>query len=295
MAVYTTLYPAAERFLDEWHRSIQVQSDPDFDLWFGLDGVPPERVTARLGPARVAWTEAVAGETPAALRSRVMAQICDAYDAVVFVDSDDILAASRVAAARQALGSADVAACALQLMDASGCDLGLRFEPPVGESAEGILPLWNVFGLSNTAYRTSVLRDCLPVPGEAVLIDWLLATRAWLAGAVFSFDRTPRMRYRRHEDNVGALVRPFSAPEVLAATELVRQHYGLIGATTDKGQGPHWEALRRARGRVERFHHIVSRSERSLQRYVEELNRLPQAYVWWWCVANPLVEVAWSD
>ena len=110
IALYTAVYPGAVPFLDEWYASVQAQADRDFDLWISLDGLTETAVTAQLGD-RPAATFVVAepGFTPAQVRQQALARIADRYEAVILVDSDDLLHPDRVAAARAWLDGADVA------------------------------------------------------------------------------------------------------------------------------------------------------------------------------------------
>src|SRR2546422_8752101 len=101
----STLFPYTTLF-----RS-QTQTDRDFDLWIGADGLTPEAATEAIGVAPSAsWLQARNGDTPARLRTAALERLVSEYPAVVFVDSDDVLHASRVAAARGGVPQHDVTA-----------------------------------------------------------------------------------------------------------------------------------------------------------------------------------------
>ena len=140
IALYTAVYPGAAPFLAAWYASVQAQADRDFDLWISLDGLTEAAVVAQLGD-RPAATFVVAepGYTPAQVRQQALTRIADHYDAVVLVDSDDLLHPDRVAAARAWLEGADVAACGLRLVDEAGQPLGLSLATP-GEGGDRIHP-----------------------------------------------------------------------------------------------------------------------------------------------------------
>lgn len=110
-ALYTTFYPAAKPYLQTWADSVAIQSDQDFDLWIAVDNVSVKDVA--LPRANIHWLHATADDTPASLRHRAFEEIIQAYDVVIFVDSDDILLPERVVAAKEALKSYDVYGCAL--------------------------------------------------------------------------------------------------------------------------------------------------------------------------------------
>ena len=238
---------------------------------------------------------APAGASPAEVRAHAIGRMVDEYDAIVFTDSDDLLHPERVAAARAALESADVAACALRMVDAEARYLGIDFGPVDGEDPVEMLPRNNVFGLSNTAYRTQVLRGCLPIPAENPLVDWLLATRAQALGARMTFDPTPLMSYRQHGENIARVLPPFSPAEVDAAARHVLRHYrSLLDGPVPLGD-PQRTRIDAESRRVREFHLALAESAERRQRYIEALNALPPHYVWWWCVANPKLEDVWRS
>ena len=184
LALYTTVYPGVERYLADWFDSVSRQTDQGFQLWVGLDAMDVESAKQAMGgdPDAV-WVQGRDGDTPATIRQRALARIVERHDAVVLVDSDDVMHATRVSTARAMLRTHDLVGCALRLIDERGSSMDMTFTLPADMAPEDVFPRTNVFGLSNTAYRTDALRRCLPIPDAVTLVDWFLATRAWLFGA----------------------------------------------------------------------------------------------------------------
>src|SRR5262249_3284168 len=156
---------------------------------------------------------------------------------------------------------------ALEIVDERGRDTGLVFglDGPVDWGR--FLARYNVFGLSNTAYRAEVLRRLPPAPVGGPAIDWSLATRAWSAGRSLYFDPVPRWAYRQYEANVARVLAPFSAGHVASATEVVRAHYRslLDGGTA---LAPQLKArLDEARDGVEAFQREVVERPARLSEY----------------------------
>src|SRR6185437_15627030 len=203
LAIHATVYRAALRFFGDWYASVRAQTDQDFDVWISLDDVTEREVFAVIGePAHVTWRMAPPNATPSAVRQDALAAMVDAYDGIVAADIDDVMLPSRVAASRASLDDADITACALDVIDESGRELGVKFVPPADLRLDTMLPRWNVFGFSNVVWRTDMLRRCLPIPASCRLFDWLLTTRAWsLTGrracAIASTAPTPRPCCRR--------------------------------------------------------------------------------------------------
>jgi hypothetical protein len=296
VALYTAVYPGSVPFLDAWYASVQAQVDRNFDLWMSLDGLTEVAVAAQVG-SRPAATFVVAepGYTPAQVRQQALARIADRYEAVVLVDSDDVLHPDRVAAARAWLEGADVAACGLRLVDEAGRPLGVSLATPGEGKAEVVLPRTNAFGLSNSAYRSGVLRACLPIPAAAALVDWYLITMAWLHGARLAFDPTPRMDYRQHGANMARIRGPFTADRVRADTALVREHFRLVLDGLPAGGLPaRATQVREAAADVAAFEQRVVEDATALSRYVQELNAAPPPLTWWASVAHPPLRSQWT-
>jgi hypothetical protein len=297
IAVYTTIYPGVETYLPDWYRSVQAQTDQQFQLWIGLDGMEPGTVENVIGThLEAVWVPSKQDDTPAQIRQRSLAQIVEEFDAVVLADSDDILHPTRVAAARAALEASELAACALRLVDQHRQDLGKTLTLPERASSDNILPRNNVFGFSNSAYQSELLRQCLPLPAGIALVDWFLATKAWLKGAKLAFDPIVRMEYRQHGANMAPIHFPFDENQVTRDTKRVREHFCLLQAATMENVLPdRWLQVQEAAEDVQLFSEQVVSQPEKLENYVRNLNALEPQVVWWWDVAQPALQWMWKD
>ena len=296
-AVYTTIYPGVEAYLLDWYRSVQAQTDQDFQLWIGLDGIESAAVEAVIGAhVEAVWVDSKQHSTPALVRQRALAQMVEGFDAVVLVDCDDVLHPTRVAAARKALQNSDLAACALRLVDHRLQDLGTTLGLSEHAAPDSVLPRYNVFGFSNSSYRSELLRRCLPLPADAVLIDWFLATRAWLAGAQLSFDPVVRMDYRQYGANMAPIRFPFDVGQVIRDAMRVLNHFRLLLTSPMEQMAPdRWAQVQEAAADVELFcEQVVSQPQR-LGSYVRNLNSMKPQVIWWWDVAQPALQWMWKD
>jgi hypothetical protein len=295
LAVYTTIYPGVEIYLRDWCDSLRRQTDQDFQLWIGLDTLERSAVQNVLGPDIVAnWVIATSGSTPAAIRQQSLSRIIEVCTDVVLVDSDDLLHPTRIAAARRDLNSNELTGCALCIVDQAGKDLDTVFGLPSKQAVDDVFPRNNIYGFSNSAFRSDLLRRCLPIPPAAKLVDWFIATKAWLFGATLGFDSTPRMYYRQHSENTARVRFPFSPAQVLSDTALVRQHFEFILAEAESGFLASRKSLvDQVASDVEKFHREIVLHPYRLKEYVQALNRLQPAPVWWSCVANPALGHMW--
>jgi hypothetical protein len=319
-ALYTTFYPAAQPYLGAWSRSVVAQTDQDFELWIAVDNVSFTDLV--LPRANIHWLYAEAGDTPASLRQRAFEEIVQTSDAVIFVDSDDVLLPNRISVAKQALKSCDVYGCALNLIDTNGDDLGLTFSTPRTDWTD-LLSHYNVFGLSNTAYRTETLANCLPVPPDTVMMDWLLVVNALQYNATLFFDPTPHMLYRQYPNNTARVLPPYTHEQITQATQLVLKHYekilnlhsrgGSLLITRDSTSStlidPGFETHPRRTGansvsdlpslleqrytQVQHFSASTTDND-TLTRYTKALNALKPVFLWWECVAHPELSDLWS-
>jgi hypothetical protein len=225
-----------------------------------------------------------------------LAKIVETASEVILVDSDDLLHPTRVAAARSALQNSDLAGCALRLVDQRGKDLDTTFGLPAHLQLENILPRNNVFGFSNSAFRSDLLKRCLPIPANAVLVDWFIATHAWLLGAKLGFDDEPRMDYRQHPKNMALVRLPFSPDQVSRATALVCQHFRLmLGESMQDFIPDRYIELERIASEVEKFNQRIIPDPTRLANYVNAFNAMAAPQIWWSCVAHPALSHLWRE
>ena len=296
LALYTTIYPGVEPYLAEWHKSVRDQTDREFQLWIGLDQLKKDSVQSLLGEGiEASWVEGFPGASPAQVRQMALARIVETASEVVLVDSDDLLHPTRVAAARSALQTSDLVGCALRLVDQWGKNLDTTFSLSPQLKLEEVLPRNNVFGFSNSAFRAELLKQCLPIPANTALVDWFIATRAWLFGAKLRFDGEPRMDYRQHPNNMALVRLPFSPDQVSRATALVCEHFRLVlGEPIQGGFIPdRYIEVERVAEEVEEFSQRVVPDPVRLTNYVNAFNAMATPQIWWSCVANPALSYLW--
>jgi hypothetical protein len=290
LALYTTIHPGTRPFLEAWHRSFQSQTDTDVSLWIGIDEMTVREACSIMGVRSdwAHWIRAHKDDSPAQVRERAWRSLIPHADAVVLTDADDLLLPNRVSQARRALEEHDVSGCALRLVDSEGNDLGMTMPPEQYAHPTSALPSHNIYGLSNAAYRTELLEECLPLPDDVVMIDWFLATQAWLRGASLSFSRTAQMKYRRHEENTLPLLPPFELEGIRRATTVVQNHFRLVLKTLPpEAPDDRQSALKQAARRVQAFARCAFNDVRWLRRYTDRLNQLNPSPLWWSCVAHP--------
>lgn len=291
VAVVTAAYPAVLPYLKDFAESLENQTDPDFELWIGLDGLEKKDIQKAAGRKISAYFVATPkSATPTMVRNTVLQQALQKCEAAVLVDADDILMESRVAAAKASAAESDLTAAAMRFVDATANPVEGFFDPDCGDPS---LAYKNVYGFSNTTWRAEVLMRCLPVPAECVLMDWYAATLAYYRGAAIGHDPEPRMYYRQHADNIASVLPPFTKRQIARAAELVRGHYDLMVKTLSEQGFDQLGELFAARAQTATFADAMA-DPGLLEQYVDALNALPARHVWWSCVAHPDLEDIWK-
>lgn len=278
-ALYTTMFPAALPYVKAWSESVARQHDQDFDLWIALDDLKQDQVPV---PKAARWVIANQDDSAATIRKNAFRAMVSHYDIVIFTDSDDVLLPNRVTAAKQGLQNADVYGCAMQLIGTDGVTLGLEFNT-LCTDWETLLISQNVFGLSNTAYRTEILKRCLDFPPDTVMVDWLMVMQALEAKARLVFDTTPHMLYRQYENNTARVLSPYSETQIIKATELVLGHYQKLVKNS---------AMQQREADVLQFYRNIA-DAKLLSGYTKALNALKPVFLWWECVAHPELRELW--
>ena len=283
-ALYTTFYPAMLPYQEAFLTSVAAQTDSDFDVWIALDGV--ENVD--YNDAQFFYPDT--NLSIAEIREYALTKLCQSYDAIILVDSDDELLPYRVAAAKKGLDKADVYACALALINEKGENLELEFTLAEQRDWPEFLSRVNVFGFSNTAYKTEVLADCFPIPAQTVMVDWLVALKALDKGAKLLFDSDVHMNYRQYETNTARVLPPYTPQQIKRATRLILQHYELSlghlsNQTVKQVQARHNEVIAFA---------SFLNYEEALTIYTHHVNTLKPVFHWWEVVAHKELEYLWK-
>ena len=301
LALYTTIHPGTRPYLRDWYASVQAQSDQEFEIWVGLHGMTIPKARNAMGAERdeINWVSVQDDATPAQVRIKAWEAIVPMTQAIIMVDADDVLHPSRVHQARHQITTCDVAACRVRLVDQGGASIGYRLPPEGYERVSDVLPSHNAFGLTNTTYRTGLLSSILDGISGSALLDWEMATWAWLMEADMEINDGVQMDYRQHPESTLALIPPYTTEDIYRATEAVLSHFDAVVAQlpnkpTALNLG-RVHLLYSAQERVENFAQRIVEESVHLKKYLKQLNRCDPLPLWWSCVAHPKLEFLWTD
>jgi len=294
LALYTTIYPGSLSYLKDWIDSIHSQTGSLFTLWIGVDNLKPECVAiAEALNQPVRWVHAQSGENPVDLRCRALLQLTDEHDAVVLVDSDDMIDPGRVSTAKEQLCNADLVACSMRIVDRDGLDTGYTYK--VEKDAGKQFPLLtHHFGCSNSAWRTAVLKECLKSGVNGPALDWMLLCRAWLQGARIQGDPVVRHSYRQYGENTARVLPPFGLRCTRKATRIVRSHLEGLKKNETLPQ-PVQESLEIRLKQVVDFESALIGTAPWFEDYQNALGHFEYPLSWWLFVAHPELENIWKN
>ena len=164
LAVCANIYDCP--YFDNWKKGIASQIDMDFIIIYTL--LESINITLK--------------------------QVVEDYDAVLFLDIDDIPEQALVHIAKINAKEYDVTAFAMKLVNEQNEEFG-RFGKEVDLSE------YNIYGFGNTVWRSDALRKLLPIDLNDKPIDWQLANKAYSEGFSMHFERLPLIRYRQYGKN----------------------------------------------------------------------------------------------
>ena len=225
---FSVVYPSVEPFLSDFFQSLEMQTSRDFSIVLVNDGVVDvERFLERFNPARI--TILKSGASPVENRMiGIRHALKTGAEYLVFGDSDDFFSANRVETSVELLGAGwDVVVNDLTAVDSAGEGIDSNYlSRRVEDGAEIDFPFIrdkNLFGLSNTAVRTSLLKGA-EAPHDLVAVDWYLFSALLREGCRAVFTSKACTFYRQHDANtvgVGAL----EEDAVVAQLDAKVRHY----------------------------------------------------------------------
>lgn len=162
-AVFANVYDCP--YFGDWRKAMFQQSDQGFDILY--------------------FTISELNES--------LARACVNYDALLFLDIDDIPHFSLVANAKRYARENDVTAIGMKMVDENN-------EITTGIFGKMVdINKYNVWGFGNTVYRTRAISPALPVYGDP--IDWAFARAVRDAGFELHFEPLPLINYRQYGQN----------------------------------------------------------------------------------------------
>lgn len=218
-----------ESILLEFFSSLEKQTFNDFKIIVVNDGYPSfETVASRFEKLDI--YELASKNTPSKNRELGINYVKNAgFDILIFGDSDDYFENNRIETTIRLLGESDIVVNDLTLFDANG----IREPKYLSHRLQNLATIdldfikdKNIFGLSNTGVKTSVL-DTLEFDDDLIAIDWYLFSLLLLKGAKAVFSNETQTFYRQYEHNTVGLS-AVSKDQFEKGIRIKRKHYTLM-------------------------------------------------------------------
>ena len=196
----TVIYPQVEKFLPDFIKSLQNQTDQQFDLLIVNDGCN----ILDIDFGELKCTLLSSGGCIIQNRMILISEAVNRhYDWLIFGDSDDFFDINRIAVIKAFTGKYDLISNEIIPLDKEKV-LDSKFGKVLGEFSEinqSFLRDKNLFGFSNAACRLSFLRN-VTVPSDIVAVDWFLFSKAIQSGAKACFTSKTNTYYRQWDENI---------------------------------------------------------------------------------------------
>tara|TARA_Y200000002_G_scaffold94730_1_gene76361 strand:- start:8585 stop:9466 length:882 start_codon:yes stop_codon:yes gene_type:complete len=276
VAVVGVLYPLPNTFINDYIKSLESQSFKEFDLILFNDGF--ENAKKLKKNSLNILLENVSG-TPSEIRLKLINYIIGSnYEHIIFTDCDDFFSYNRIETSLDLLSSNKIIFNDLDLISETGEILASKYLSSRIRDGQKIiiddLLDFNMMGLTNTATRKELLRDCMSLlTCEVIAFDWLLWSASLLNNndAIFTSDTTTK--YRIYENNIAGFPKEISSSFLRKGIAVKLLHYKELSKVNSN-----YKSL------YEHFKYIkkMSNNDDWIKEYIIALNKHKEDNSLWW-------------
>ena len=207
IAFLTTIFPMKEQFLIDFFESLVLQTDKGFDVVVVNDGYANFN-EIKLKYSMLNIVELKHCDTPAKNREYGINYCIECrYEKLIFGDSDDYFSENRVEASIELLSVHEIVVNDVSLFNDTGIYEEKYMSHRLRDKTKVRLDFIkdkNIFGLSNTALRTSILNK-VHFDKDLVAVDWYFYTNLLKQKYNAIFTNGAITYYRQHNDNTVGL------------------------------------------------------------------------------------------
>jgi len=270
---FTVVYPAVIDFLDDFFISLEKQNEKSFDIVVFNN----ELVGFDFGKYDLAIRVVSCSGSPAEIRAEgINFIVSEGYEFAVFGDSDDYFDRHRVGQSLALLEQSDIVVNDLTLVDQSGCTLLTNYLSRRIKHLETIdfdfIVDRNIFGLSNTAIRLSIVGQ-MHFPTELIAVDWYLFSLLLSNGASAVFNCKGTTFYRQHDSNIVGF-QQMTSRKALVGVRCKMLHYSAMANSLPK--------MGRASAAYRDLLRILESDAQRCREYLERLTSNKKNFPFWW-------------
>lgn len=287
--VFGVVYPGVEDYIDDYAESINDQDYQEFDILIIDDGLHIDLTKKFNKDIDIIFSENKYSKAEIRQLSIDYA-IQKGYRNIVFTDTDDFFSRDRIANAVKMLNSYDFVINELVVTDNGGHIAEYQIWDKFINQKNLVIDSFldsNIFGLSNSAVRTSLLKQIL-LPDEIIASDWIIVSQLLLAGAegIISDSKT----YHRQTENNDVGIRFQLTPNRLRKGILAKRlHYqSMCQICKSSGVPEYIEQY------LEKFNQMKELADNITDsgfenNYIDAVNRnFETIYTGWWSEILPL-------
>jgi hypothetical protein len=276
VAFSTTIFPIDESYIADFFSSLDKQTCRNFDLVILNDDYGCLDKYRERFP-HLSIVELIYSDVPAANREHALNTIKQmGYEIVVFGDIDDTFDSDRVRKSVAYLQEFDVVVNDVSLFDEHGVFATNYMSNRIDNNTvidKGFVRDKNIFGLSNTAIRLSLI-DTVQFDRELIALDWYLFACLLEKEASALFTSEIVTYYRQHEVNTVGL-KKFSVDSIKRIFAVKYKHYQLM-SKIDPIYIELFEDMNKTLIEIENSSH--------LRALVDRNNQIVGSPLWWECI-----------
>jgi len=283
-AFITTVFPAAEKYLDDFFISLQRQYHKDFDVLVVNDGIEDLEKYCNSFPdlniVEIDPSSSIAGN-----RERGTNKALEmSYDFLIFGDADDHFSENRVGESIKALKTNDIVVNKLISFHEDGSkkdffsDL-IYDNDPFGHLYEG-----NIFGFSHIAVCADSIVAPVSFNDKLIAVDWFFVTLLNMQGIKeVGYLKDAHTFYRQYGDNTIGSSGILDDQSLIAGLEVKMNHYNaLIDHCNERRMSGQIDIFRQKLTEMEEVKIKISDSH-FRKTYIDLVNsNIKEIFTGWW-------------
>jgi len=235
VAFFSVVYPGVESFLDDFFKSLMIQSFKNFDLIIINDGLHNLDVFiskySDLHIKIISFTDVI----PKIREYGMNYLIANKYDIIIFGDSDDYFNLNRVETSVELLKRYDIVVNDLSLVKNNEVFCKNYISSRCSNMQEidyNFIENKNIFGFTNTAIRAQIIKQ-MSFNKNIKAVDWFFFSTLLYNDISAVFTNNTTTFYRQHSSNIAG-INKVNSTNLIPHLEVKINHYTEMQKTDQK-------------------------------------------------------------
>lgn len=234
IVVFTTVFPESYEFFSTFFKSLEKQTYKSYDLLIINDGV--KDLSDKIKKDSI--NTLIVDTDNSISKNRELGIKCIIeldYKYAVFIDSDDYVKENRIEVAIKKLNKFDIVVNDISLFDYNGIYNERYFSQRIANNKEikkEFLSDKNIFGLSNTSLKVSLLKG-ITFSKNLKVVDWVLFSTLFNKGINAIFTNETITYYRQYNRNLVSIDK-YDKDSLINCLSIKKKHYKEMGLDNEK-------------------------------------------------------------